>query len=233
MRDWLADDRSSAFTVFPKLLTQEVQEKTLWSESCICSHTHFVSEPSFLRILSFRLGMQLWYLPHQYGFMRWCWFQHNLEWILLASRRDEPRWCPGPGFIHSGFILNDEVSKGRWNQYIAAKSEEKSSKTQSKLEKKTWLKSRERDFHQLLLLTNLGLRSSPQSAPIIKEQLQELSQMANAWVGTGSRQRKSPSNGRPLMPPPCLLLPPFLALFLSLPLFSFLLTLSLSFTSPL
>lgn len=113
-----------SFHLFPKLLTQEVQEKTLWSESCICSHTHFVPEPSFLRILSFRLGMQLWYLPHQYGFMRWCWFQHNLEWILLASRRDEPRWCPGPGFIHSGFILNDEVSKGRWNQYIAAKSEE-------------------------------------------------------------------------------------------------------------
>lgn len=45
--------------VFPELLTQEVQEKTLWSESCICSHTHFVPEPSFLRILSFHLGMQL------------------------------------------------------------------------------------------------------------------------------------------------------------------------------
>ena len=63
-----------------------------------------------------------------------------------------------------------------------------------------WLKSRERDFHQLLL-TNLVLRSSLQSAPIIEEQLQELSQIANAWVGTGSRQRKSPSNGSPLMPP--------------------------------
>lgn len=99
-------------------------------------------------------------------------------------------------WLHSQWLrLNDEVTKGRWNQYIAAN--QKSRVQRHSQSWKKWLKSRERDFHQLLLLTNLVLRSSPESAPIIEEQLQELSQMANAWVGIGSRQRKSPSNGSP------------------------------------
>lgn len=61
----------------------------------------FVHTPILIRnqvsseFLSFHLGMQVWYLPHQYIFMRWCWFQHNLEWILLASRGMNPDHAQG------------------------------------------------------------------------------------------------------------------------------------------
>lgn len=69
------------------------------------------------------------------------------------------------------------------------------------------IKKQKRDFHQLLLLTNLVLRSSPESAPIIEEQLQELSQIANAWVGIGSRQEKITIKWKPPHATSRLLLP--------------------------
>ena len=134
--------------------------------------------------------------PSAWVFMRRCWFQHNLEWILLASGRDVPRPRTRPGFTRCGLILNEsQAGKDRWDQYIAAKPKTIEFKDTVKTEGKC-LKSRDRDFHQMLLLTNTVLSSRN----CHKWQ-------TPGWASDQEREHQQQC-WSPLVPPPLLPLPP-------------------------